>query len=112
MVVDQPRLNVPKSTYFGSSTNDGRMIFTIPIDGKIYFGTPDTDFKSDLTHYKVEQGDVDYLSNIINKKYSEAHITLDDVKSGWVGVTPIDFRSDYLGMLKIHSNSIVTSGIY
>lgn len=88
------------------------MIFTIPIDGKIYFGTTDTDFKSDLTHYKVEQGDVDYLSNIINKKYSEAHITLDDVKSGWVGVTPIDFRSDYLGMLKIHSNSIVTSGIY
>ncbi|WP_201306995.1 FAD:protein FMN transferase [Companilactobacillus farciminis] len=30
-----------------------------------------------------------------------------------VGVqSPFDFRSDYLGMLKIHSNSIVTSGIY
>lgn len=89
LVVDQSRLNVPKPTYFGSGTNDGRMIFTIPRDGKTYFGTTDTDFKGDLTHPKVEQGDVDYLLNIINKKYPEAHITLDDIESSWAGVRPL-----------------------
>ncbi|KRN98759.1 FAD-dependent oxidoreductase [Companilactobacillus kimchiensis] len=89
LVVDQSRLNVPKPTYFGSGTNDGRMIFTIPRDGKTYFGTTDTDFKGDLTHPKVDQGDVDYLLKIINKKYPNAHITLDDVESSWAGVRPL-----------------------
>ncbi|PMD73862.1 FAD-dependent oxidoreductase [Companilactobacillus nuruki] len=89
LVVDQSRLNVPKPTYFGSGTNDGRMIFTIPRDGKTYFGTTDTDFKGDLTHPKVEQSDVDYLLNIINKKYPDAHITLDDIESSWAGVRPL-----------------------
>ncbi|APU70470.1 alpha-glycerophosphate oxidase [Companilactobacillus crustorum] len=89
LVVDQSKLNVPKPTYFGSGTNDGRMIFTIPRDGKTYFGTTDTDFKGDLTHPKVEQSDVDYLLKIINKKYPEAHITLDDVESSWAGVRPL-----------------------
>lgn len=89
LVVDQSRLNVPKPTYFGSGTNDGRMIFTIPRDGKTYFGTTDTDFKGDLTHPKVEQSDVDYLLKIINKKYPEAHITLDDIESSWAGVRPL-----------------------
>ncbi|MFD1472414.1 FAD-dependent oxidoreductase [Companilactobacillus mishanensis] len=89
LVVDKSRLNVPQPTYFGSGTNDGRMIFTIPRDGKTYFGTTDTDFKGDLSHPKVDQGDVDYLLKIINKKYPSANLTIDDIESSWAGIRPL-----------------------
>jgi len=89
LVVDQSRLKVPQPTYFGSGTNDGRMIFTIPRDGKTYFGTTDTDYQGDLTDPKVDQADVDYLLAIINKKYPTAKLTLDDVESSWAGIRPL-----------------------
>lgn len=89
LVVDQSKLKVLQPTYFGSGTNDGRMIFTIPREGKTYFGTTDTDYKGDLSHPRVEQKDVDYLLGIINKKYPDAHITIDDVESSWAGIRPL-----------------------
>lgn len=89
LVVDQSRLKVPQPTYFGSGTNDGRMIFTIPREGKTYFGTTDTDYKGDLTNPRVDMNDVDYLLKIINKKYPHAHLTLADVETSWAGVRPL-----------------------
>ena len=89
LVVDQSRLTVPQPTYFGSGTADGRMIFTIPREGKTYFGTTDTDFTGDYAHPTVEQSDVDYLLNIINKKYPAAHLTIDDIEASWAGVRPL-----------------------
>lgn len=89
LVVDQSRLKVPQPTYFGSGTNDGRMIFTIPRDGKTYFGTTDTDYSGDLKNPKVDQADVDYLLGIINKKYPTANLTIDDVESSWAGIRPL-----------------------
>lgn len=89
LVVDQTRLKVPQPTYFGSGTADGRMIFTIPREGKTYFGTTDTDFTGNLVDPKVEKGDVDYLLNIINKKYPSAHLKIADIEASWAGVRPL-----------------------
>ncbi|WEV51790.1 FAD-dependent oxidoreductase [Lactobacillus sp. ESL0731] len=89
LVVDQSRLKVPQPTYFGSGTADGRMIFTIPREGKTYFGTTDTDFTGDYAHPTVEQSDVDYLLDIINRKYPSAHLTVDDIEASWAGVRPL-----------------------
>lgn len=89
LVVDQSKLKVLQPTYFGSGTNDGRMIFTIPREGKTYFGTTDTDYKGNLAHPRVEQSDVDYLLAIINKKYPEAHISIGDIESSWAGIRPL-----------------------
>ncbi|WEV43018.1 FAD-dependent oxidoreductase [Lactobacillus sp. ESL0684] len=89
LVVDQSRLKVPQPTYFGSGTADGRMIFTIPREGKTYIGTTDTDFHGDYNHPVVEQSDVDYLLKIINRKYPTAHLTLADVEASWAGVRPL-----------------------
>lgn len=94
LVVDQSRLSVPQPTYFGSGTDDGRMIFTIPREGKTYFGTTDTDYEGDLENPKVDMSDVDYLLNIINKKYPSAHLTLDDVESSWAGIRPLVAADD------------------
>lgn len=89
LVVDQSRLKVPQPTYFGSGTSDGRMIFTIPREGKTYFGTTDTDYTGDYGHPTVEKSDVDYLLNIINRKYPSAHLTIDDIEASWAGVRPL-----------------------
>jgi len=89
LVVDHSKLRVPQPTYFGSGTNDGRMIFTIPRDGKTYFGTTDTDYHGDLVDPKVDQSDVDYLLKIINKKYPTAQITQADIESSWAGIRPL-----------------------
>ena len=88
-VVDQSRLQVPQPTYFGSGTDDGRMIFTIPREGKTYFGTTDTDYKGDYEEPHVEMSDVEYLLGIINKKYPTAHLTIDDIESSWAGLRPL-----------------------
>lgn len=94
LVVDQSRLSVPQPTYFGSGTDDGRMIFTIPREGKTYFGTTDTDYDGDLENPKVDQSDVDYLLKIINKKYPSAHLTIDDVEASWAGIRPLVAAED------------------
>ncbi|EJE99959.1 FAD-dependent oxidoreductase [Liquorilactobacillus mali] len=89
LVVDSSKLQVPQPTYFGSGTDDGRMIFTIPREGKTYFGTTDTDYHGDFKDPKVDMEDVDYLLNIINKKYPTANLTIDDVEASWAGLRPL-----------------------
>lgn len=88
-VVDSSRLHVDQPIYFGSGTNDGRMIFVIPREGKTYFGTTDTDYHGDFNHPTVTQRDVDYLLNIINARWPEAHLTVNDIETSWSGLRPL-----------------------
>lgn len=100
LVVDGKRLSVPQPTYFDSGKQDGRMIFVIPREDKTYFGTTDTDYKGDFKHPRVEQEDIDYLFDIINTRYPEAHITVDDIEASWAGLRPLissNGSSDYNG---------------
>lgn len=100
LVVDRERLNVPQPTYFDSGKQDGRMIFAIPREEKTYFGTTDTDYKGDFLHPRVEQEDVDYLLDIINTRYPEAKITVEDIEASWAGLRPLissNGSSDYNG---------------
>lgn len=100
LVVDKEKLNVPQPTYFDTGENDGRMIFVVPREEKTYFGTTDTDYHGDLNHPTVTQEDVDYLLSIINRRYPEANISLDDIESSWAGLRPLitaNGGSDYNG---------------
>lgn len=94
LVVDSSKLQVPQPTYFGSGTDDGRMIFTIPREGKTYFGTTDTDYHGDLEDPRVELEDVSYLLKIINKKYPTANLTIHDVEASWAGLRPLITTED------------------
>lgn len=80
------------------------MIFVIPRENKTYFGTTDTDYEGDYTHPKVEQADVDYLLKIVNHRYPEARLTLDDIEAAWAGLRPLISASgeDYNGGKKEH----------
>lgn len=100
LVVDETRLKVPQPTYFDSGLQDGRMIFVLPRENKTYFGTTDTDYDGDLAHPKVSQEDVDYLLSIVNHRYPNACLTLEDIESSWAGLRPLisgNAASDYNG---------------
>lgn len=100
LVVDAKKLPVPQPTYFDTALNDGRMVFAIPRENKTYFGTTDTDYKGDYVDPKVTKEDVDYLLTVINHRYPEAKITIDDIESSWAGLRPLligNAGSDYNG---------------
>lgn len=100
LVVDGSRLPVPQPTYMDTGLNDGRMFFVVPREGKTYFGTTDTDYTGDYKHPRVEQSDVDYLMKVINTRYPDAHITIDDIEASWAGLRPLianNSSSDYNG---------------
>lgn len=100
LVVDAKKLPVPQPTYFDTAQNDGRMVFAIPRENKTYFGTTDTDYQGDYVDPKVTQEDVDYLLTVINHRYPEAKLTIDDIESSWAGLRPLligNAGSDYNG---------------
>lgn len=100
LVVDQNRLSVPQPIYFDTGLQDGRMVFVIPRENKTYFGTTDTDYTGDLSHPTVTQEDVDYLLNVINRRFPDNNITIEDVESSWAGLRPLiagNNASDYNG---------------
>lgn len=100
LVVDAKKLPVPQPTYFDTAQNDGRMVFAIPRENKTYFGTTDTDYQGDYVDPKVTQEDVDYLLTVINHRYPEAKLTLQDIESSWAGLRPLligNAGSDYNG---------------
>ena len=100
LVVDKSRLSVLQPSYFDTGRHDGRMVFVIPREDKTYFGTTDTDYTGDLKHPKVTKEDVDYLLEIINHQFPEAHIVIDDIEASWAGLRPLitaNGGSDYNG---------------
>lgn len=100
LVVDRKRLNVSQPVYVDTGLNDGRMFFVLPREDKTYFGTTDTDYQGDLAHPTVTQEDVTYLLGVINNRFPEAHITVDDIESSWAGLRPLlagNNASDYNG---------------
>lgn len=102
LVVDGAKLKVPQPTYFDTGENDGRMIFVIPREDKTYFGTTDTDYQGDYAHPTVEQSDVDYLLKIVNRRYPEANLTINDIEASWAGLRPLisEAGGDYNGTKK------------
>ncbi|MGT2807886.1 type 1 glycerol-3-phosphate oxidase [Streptococcus iniae] len=100
LVVDRQKLNVSQPVYVDTGLNDGRMVFVLPREEKTYFGTTDTDYTGDLKNPKVTQEDVDYLLDIVNRRFPEANLSIDDIESSWAGLRPLlsgNSASDYNG---------------
>lgn len=100
LVVDRQKLAVSQPVYIDTGLNDGRMVFVLPREEKTYFGTTDTDYTGDLENPTVTQEDVDYLLEIVNRRFPEAQLSLDDIESSWAGLRPLlsgNSASDYNG---------------
>lgn len=100
LVVDRQKLPVSQPVYVDTGLNDGRMVFVLPREEKTYFGTTDTDYNGDLQHPQVTQEDVDYLLGIVNNRFPNANLTINDIESSWAGLRPLlsgNSASDYNG---------------
>lgn len=87
IVVDEKRFPLKQAAYF--DTDDKRMVFVIPREGKVYIGTTDTFYKENLEHPQATKQDVDYLIKCVNDVFTEIKLSIADVESGWVGLRPL-----------------------
>ncbi|MEW9501211.1 glycerol-3-phosphate dehydrogenase/oxidase [Jeotgalibacillus marinus] len=92
LVVDQSVFPLKQALYF--DTQDGRMMFAIPRNGKAYVGTTDTFFdkKQDLANPKMTVEDRDYILEAIHYMFPDVRVSVDDVESSWAGVRPLIFE--------------------
>ena len=89
VVVDGAKFPISNSIYFDTPFNDGRMMFAIPREGKVYIGTTDTFYEKNPAEPEIKREDVLYIINGVNQMFDISPITLEDVESAWAGVRPL-----------------------
>ncbi|KIL47803.1 glycerol-3-phosphate dehydrogenase/oxidase [Jeotgalibacillus campisalis] len=89
LVLDQSVFPLKQAIYF--DTQDGRMMFAIPRNGKAYVGTTDTfyDNSKDTANPKMTVEDRSYILDAIHYMFPEVSVSADDVESSWAGVRPL-----------------------
>ena len=87
IVVDSFKFPLKGPVYF--DVPDGRMIFAVPRDGKVYIGTTDTNYKQDLAHPRMTKEDLQYLVAATNYMFPSLKLVDEDVESSWAGVRPL-----------------------
>ncbi|KIY23832.1 glycerol-3-phosphate dehydrogenase/oxidase, partial [Mesobacillus subterraneus] len=87
IVIDQSRFPLKQAIYF--DTQDGRMVFAIPRDGKTYVGTTDTFYNDDPINPGMTEEDRSYLLKAIHYMFPEVNVTENDIESSWAGVRPL-----------------------
>lgn len=87
IVIDESKFPLKHAVYF--DTQDGRMIFAIPRDKKVYVGTTDTFYKGDPSNVKATKEDVEYLLDAVRFIFPKIHLTTKDVESTWAGIRPL-----------------------
>lgn len=87
IVIDHSIFPLEQAIYFDSE--DGRMIFAIPREGKTYVGTTDTFYKGDPVHPSITDEDRQYLLNAIKGVFPNVKVTEADIESSWSGVRPL-----------------------
>ncbi|MFC4303587.1 glycerol-3-phosphate dehydrogenase/oxidase [Cohnella boryungensis] len=90
LVVDRERFPLRQAVYF--DTDDKRMMFAIPRDGKTYVGTTDTFYDGDKAHPGMTEADRQYIIDAINLMFPETRITVQDVESSWAGIRPLIYE--------------------
>ncbi|WP_099362621.1 glycerol-3-phosphate dehydrogenase/oxidase [Fredinandcohnia onubensis] len=90
IVIDQSKFPLKQAVYY--DTQDGRMVFAIPRDGKTYIGTTDTFYDKDTAHPTVTTEDRAYLINTINYMFPSVNVEDSDIESSWAGVRPLIYE--------------------
>lgn len=87
LVFSQEKFPIQHSMYF--DVPDGRMVFAVKRDDKVYLGTTDTEYHDTLEHPVCTQDDRDYLLNAANKMFPKLKLGAADVESSWAGLRPL-----------------------
>ncbi|MBM7837433.1 glycerol-3-phosphate dehydrogenase [Alkalihalobacillus xiaoxiensis] len=89
VVLSKKRLPLNQALYFDTPFQDGRMMFAIPRDEKVYIGTTDTNYKGDMKEPGVTKEDVTYILDATNGLFPGYELTEADVESSWSGLRPL-----------------------
>lgn len=87
ITIDGDRFPLQQAVYFDAP--DGRLVFAIPREGKVYIGTTDTDYFGDINHMRMNTQERDYLLGAVNAMFSGVQLKAEDVESSWAGVRPL-----------------------
>lgn len=87
IVIDASNFPLQQPVYFDHT--DGRMIFAIPRDGKVYVGTTDTFYDGDPAQLIVDETDKAYILDAIDYMFPYANVTEQMIESTWAGVRPL-----------------------
>ncbi|MFX3674020.1 MAG: glycerol-3-phosphate dehydrogenase/oxidase [Paenisporosarcina sp.] len=90
IVVDFKDFPLEQAVYF--DTQDGRMMFAIPRNGKSYIGTTDTFYEGDPKNPIATKEDVSYILNSISFMFPSIKLSFSDVESTWAGVRPLIYE--------------------
>lgn len=89
VVLSKKRLPLNQALYFDTPFQDGRMMFAIPRDEKVYIGTTDTNYKGDMKEPGVTKEDVTYILDATNGLFPGYELTEADIESSWSGLRPL-----------------------
>jgi glycerol-3-phosphate dehydrogenase len=70
-----------------STERDGRFVFVVPWEDRVYAGTTDTPYSGDLDHPPVDDGDRDYILSAVAGYFPG--VTERDVIASWAGLRPL-----------------------
>ncbi|MFN3285102.1 MAG: glycerol-3-phosphate dehydrogenase/oxidase [bacterium] len=72
-------------------TDDGRLAFLVPWEGRLVLGTTDEPYEADLDEPPVTRADADYLLDHANR-YLRARLRAEDVTAVYAGIRPLVSR--------------------
>ncbi|HBM3592081.1 TPA: glycerol-3-phosphate dehydrogenase/oxidase [Listeria innocua] len=90
LVIDKQKFPMEQAVYF--DTPDGRMVFAIPRDKKVYVGTTDTVYDEAVINPKALESDHNYVIKAINYMFPDVYISEKDIESSWAGVRPLIYE--------------------
>jgi glycerol-3-phosphate dehydrogenase len=70
-----------------SAAGDGRYVFLVPWEDRVYAGTTDTPYSGDLDHPAVEDSDRDYILATVARDFPG--VNERDVVASWAGLRPL-----------------------
>jgi len=78
-----------------SAAGDGRFLFVVPWEDRVYAGTTDTPYSGDLDHPAVDEADRDYILAAVAANFPG--VTGRDVVASWAGLRPLLSQDEDLG---------------
>jgi glycerol-3-phosphate dehydrogenase len=78
-----------------SGADDGRFVFIIPWEDRVYAGTTDTAYQGDLDHPAVDALDRDYILGAVARSFPG--VTESHVVASWAGLRPLLSQDEDLG---------------
>ncbi len=86
LVIDRDRLPVPDAVVMAEGS---RILFAIPWGERVILGTTDTDYHGPVGEPTCDGADVEYVFNVVNDAFPNAHLSKKDLVSTWAGLRPL-----------------------